>query len=185
MSGIGGLNLQSVSVAPRFVFGVNGQVKNNLHCVDEHKLLYVAGHNAVVYSTDEGSQYFLEGSQGVERITNVAVSRSGRFLAMCERAEKARCSIYNVQTQKHVQTLPDLDLECLDYDAKEFLCASFSVKNEGAQLITLTGAPDYYLILWDIENCKILSKINVGLAGFSSASNKNKEGETVEPSHNL
>lgn len=55
MSGIGSLNLQSVSVAPRFVFGVNGSLKNNLHFVDEHKLLYVAGHNAVVYSTDDKS----------------------------------------------------------------------------------------------------------------------------------
>lgn len=61
-----------------------------------------------------------------------------------------------------------MDIACLDFDAKEFVSASFTVKNEGAQLITLTGAPDFFLILWDIENLKILSKINIGLAGFSS-----------------
>ena len=39
-------------MSPRFIFGVNGDIKNNLHLIDEHKLLYVAGHNVVVYSTE-------------------------------------------------------------------------------------------------------------------------------------
>ena len=101
MSGIGSLNLQGITVSPRFVFGVNGQLHNNLHMIDEHKLLYVAGHNVVVYSTDEKNQYFLEGSENVEKITSIAVSRSNRLLAICERAEKARCVIYDIHTQKH------------------------------------------------------------------------------------
>lgn len=168
MSGIGGLNLQGITVSPRFIFGVNGQLHNNLHCIDEHKLLYVAGHNAVVYSTDENNQYFLEGSEGVEAITTVAVSRSGRLLALCERAEKARCVIYNINSQKHVQTLPDMDIPCEDYESKEFVSACFSHKNEHQQMITLTGAPDWLLILWDIDNCKVLGKINIGITGFTS-----------------
>lgn len=187
MSGIGGLNLQGISVSPRFVFGVNGQLRNNLHCIDEHKLLYVAGHNAVVYSTDEANQYFLSGSEGVEGITAVSVSRSGRLLALCERANKARCVIYNINSQKHVQTIPDVDLDCEDYEAKEFLSACFSLKNEN-QMITLTGAPDWLLILWDIENCKVLSKINIGLSGFTSNLSSGKNGESgvcAEPNHNL
>jgi hypothetical protein len=47
-----GLGLQGITVSPRFIFGVNGDIKNNLHLIDEHKLLYVAGHNVVVYSTE-------------------------------------------------------------------------------------------------------------------------------------
>jgi hypothetical protein len=131
MSGIGSLNLQGITVSPRFIFGVNGQLKNNLHMIDEHKLLYVAGHNVVVYSTDEKNQYFLEGSENVEKITAIAVSRSNRHLAICERAEKARCVIYDIHTQKHKVTLPDQDIDCHDYESKEFLSASFS-KNESA-----------------------------------------------------
>ena len=61
MSTLAGLGLQGTTVSPRFVFGVNGDLKNNLHFIDEHKLLYVAGHNFVVYSTDEKNQYFLQG----------------------------------------------------------------------------------------------------------------------------
>lgn len=45
----------------RFIFGVNGELRNNLYLIDEHKLLYTAGHNIVVYSTDEKQQYFLQG----------------------------------------------------------------------------------------------------------------------------
>lgn len=58
---LAGLGLQGITVSPRFVFGVNGELHNNLHLVDEHKILYTAGHNIVVYSTDEKIQHFLNG----------------------------------------------------------------------------------------------------------------------------
>jgi hypothetical protein len=50
---LAGLGLNGITVTPRFVFGVNGDLRNNLHLVDEHKLAYVAGHNVVVYSTED------------------------------------------------------------------------------------------------------------------------------------
>lgn len=56
---LAGLGLQGITVSPRFIFGVDGELRNNLHLIDEHKLLYTAGHNIVVYSTDEKNQYFL------------------------------------------------------------------------------------------------------------------------------
>ena len=185
MSGIGGLNLQGISVSPRFIFGANGKIRNSLHRVDEHKLLYVAGHNACVYSTDEKNQYFLEGSENVEKITAVAVSPSNRFVAICQRAEKAKCIIYDIHTQKLKQTLPDQDIDTDDYEAKEFLSAAFPVKNEQTQMVTLTGAPDWVLLLWDIDNIKVLSKINVGFSGFQSQINPKPGEEVDEPDHNL
>jgi len=54
--------------------------------VDEHKILYTAGHNIVVYSTEEKNQYFLQGSENVEKITNITVSKSKKFLAICEKS---------------------------------------------------------------------------------------------------
>ena len=47
------LGLQSTTLTPQFIFGINGQIKNNLHVVDEKKLLYVAGHNVIIYNMDE------------------------------------------------------------------------------------------------------------------------------------
>ena len=57
---------------------------------DEKKLLYVAGHNAVVYNTEEGSQQFIPGSENTECINYIAVSPgnpSSRFIALCERGK--------------------------------------------------------------------------------------------------
>jgi len=83
---LAGLGLQGITVSPRFIFGVNGELRNNLYMVDEHKILYTAGHNIVVYSTEEKNQYFLQGSENVEKITNIAVSKSKKFLAICEKS---------------------------------------------------------------------------------------------------
>ena len=85
---LAGLGLQGITVSPRFIFGVNGEIRNNLHLIEEHKLLYTAGHNVVVYSTDEKNQYFLPGQEGTEKITAIAVSFSKRYLAVCERTTK-------------------------------------------------------------------------------------------------
>ena len=49
------MGLQSVTLTPRFMFGINGALKNNLHIVEDKKLLYVAGHNVIIYNTDERS----------------------------------------------------------------------------------------------------------------------------------
>ena len=70
------------------------------YLIDEHKLLYTAGHNVVVYSTDEKNQYFLPGRENTEKITAIAVSRSKKYLAVCEKANRAVCTIYDIHKQK-------------------------------------------------------------------------------------
>jgi hypothetical protein len=122
---LAGLGLQGVTVSPRFIFGVNGNLKHSLHLIEEQKLLYSAGHNMVVYSTDEKNQYFLSGQENTEKITAVAVSRSKKYLAVCEKANKAKCAIYDIHSQKLKKIIPDEDVECEDYEAKEFLSVCF------------------------------------------------------------
>ena len=78
-----------------------------------------------------------------------------------------------------------MDIECTDYDAKEFLSASFPSKNEHQNLITLCGAPDWFLLLWDIENISVLSKINIGIQGFTAQINMKGGAADREPNHNL
>ena len=53
MAQLGNLSMQGVTVTPKFAFGCNGQINNCLHMLDEKKLLYVAGHNAIVYNIDD------------------------------------------------------------------------------------------------------------------------------------
>ena len=39
----------------RFIFGVNGELKNNIYLLEDHRLLYVSGHNIVLYNTEDKS----------------------------------------------------------------------------------------------------------------------------------
>lgn len=79
-----------MTLTPRFIFGINGMLSNNLHIVDEKKLLYVAGHNVIIYNIDEKSQHFISGCEGSEGINAISVSPQQRYLAICERgAERA------------------------------------------------------------------------------------------------
>lgn len=52
-------------------------------------------------------------------------------------------------------------------------------------MVTLTGAPDWMVLLWDIDNIKVLSKINVGLSGFTAQINPKGGSAEEEPDHNL
>ena len=53
MAQLGNLSMQGVNVTPKFLFGVNGQINNSLHMADEKKLIYVAGHNTIVFNTED------------------------------------------------------------------------------------------------------------------------------------
>ena len=176
---LAGLGLQGITVSPRFVFGVNGELHNNLHLVDEHKILYTAGHNIVVYSTDEKIQHFLNGQEGTDKITTVAVSKSKKYLAVCEKSKWATCTIYDIISQKKKKTLPDPDIDCSDYTSGEFLSACFSPKAENQFIITLTGAPDWLLLLWDWDKLKVISKINIGITGIPASMNQ-KDGNELD-----
>lgn len=73
----------------RHFFGVNTQVQDALFLVEEDSILiYVAGHNIVLYKIDEKEQVFLQGLEGSEAITHVSLSKSGKFLCVCERGQE-------------------------------------------------------------------------------------------------
>jgi len=59
------------------------------------------------------------------------------------------------------------------------LSAAFSHKDESKYIVTLTGQPDWLLILWDWDKLKILTKINIGITGIPASIMQNqKAGET-------
>ena len=146
-------------------------------------MLYTAGHNVVVYSTDEKNQYFLPGQEGTEKITCIAVSASKKYLAVCEKTTRALCTIYDINSQKKKKTLPDPDVDCRDYESREFLSACFNPKDENRYIITLTGQPDWQLILWDWDKLKIITKINIGITGIPASINQ--KGGEQEPEFNF
>ena len=94
------------------------------------------------------------------------MSKSKKYLAICEKAEHATCTIYDIHSQKKKKVLPDQDIACTDYEAKEFLSCSFSPKQENQFMITLTAEPDWSVIVWDWDKPKVVHKISIGITGI-------------------
>lgn len=81
---------------------------------------------------------------------------------MCERGKKdggkAQVTIFDNLRKK--RTIPDPDSELdMGITAREFLDAAFSPKNEKEHLITLSGDPDWEIILWKWDTFKLLARI--------------------------
>ena len=53
---------------------------------EEKKLVYVAGHNVIVYDLEDNFQTFIAGSENADEINFITLSPSGRYIAICERA---------------------------------------------------------------------------------------------------
>jgi hypothetical protein len=163
MSSLGNLALQGVSLTPKFIFGVNGEIANSLFVIEEKKLLYVAGHFVIVYNMDERTQFFIHGQERSEGINFITVSPCKRFLAICEKGEsRAMCTIYEFPVRKRRKTLPENEYNTEDYKSKVFLSAAFSPKNAKQHLLTLAGEPDFAVLLWQWDVAKCLFKISIG-----------------------
>jgi len=132
---------------------------------EEKKLIYVAGHNIIIYNTDEASQTFIPGSENADEINFITLSPSGRYLAYCERhAEtRAQVTIYEIANRKKRKTLPEPEMENLTIKCKEFLGCAFSTTTEKQHLVTLSGEGDWCAILWQWDQFKMLAKIDLNV----------------------
>ena len=109
--------MQGVTVTPKFVFGVNGKLNNSLHIHDEKKLVYVSGHNVIVYNLDEFTQNFIPGSENASAINLITLSPSGRYLAICEKAEpRAQVTVWEISpVLRKRKTLPEVEMENIPF----------------------------------------------------------------------
>jgi hypothetical protein len=163
MSNIGNLGLQGVTLQPKFMFGINGALHNNLFVIEDKKLLYVAGHNVIIYNPEEQSQFFIPASEGTEGINHIALSPAKKWLAICERGpQRAQVTTYNLQTRKRGKVIPEEGQE-VDYKCQEFIGAAFCPKEEKKNLLTLCGEPDFKVILWCHEKFQMLAQMPLGI----------------------
>ena len=161
MASLSNLNLQGVTLTPKFIFGVRGDVPSSLFTVGDRNLLYIAGHNVVQYNIDEKRQGFTPGSESSDGINFITVSSCKRFLAVCERGEvKATVTIHDFKSPK-VKILPENEYAHEHYTSKEFLSCAFSPKNTKQNLMTLCGDPDWCILFWQWDQFKVLSKLKI------------------------
>ncbi len=127
-------------------------------------MLYPCGHNIVIYNIEDKSQKYIQGIEGSEGISAIALSYSKKFLAVAEKAERAICCVYDVQTLKRRKILTSTD-----YNSKEFVSVNFAPTAEKTLLVTLTAEPDIKVILWtwDKAKCFIYQQVT-GISGNMS-----------------
>ena len=156
---------KDVSLAPKFLFGLKGDVRTNLFYLDDNTILYPCGHNIVMFNTDERTQKYISGIEGSEGITSLALSPSKKFLAVCERAERAVCCVFDMTTLKRRKVLTSTE-----FSAQEFVSVNFAPSNEKSMLVTLTSEPDYMVIIWIWDKAKCFSQQKIGgVSGHMSA----------------
>ena len=81
----------------------------------------------------------MEGSEGITALT---VSPSRKFVAVCEKAERAICLIWDVSGISSTPLVPPKRKKVLtsaDYTAKEFISVAFAPTNEKSFLATLVS----------------------------------------------
>ena len=154
---------QNISLNTKFLCGLKGDVKMNIHFINPTEVLYPCGHNIVIYNTDDKSQKYIPGIEGSEGISAVALSPSKKFLAVCERSERAICLVYDVTTMKRRKVLTSTD-----YNSREFVSVAFAPTNEKSLLATLTGEQDIRVILWTWDKAKCFAQQQVGVSGNST-----------------
>lgn len=78
-------------------------MKDNICYLDEQNVLYPAGHNIVIFNTEQKTQKFIPGTENTEGITAMTVSPNHKYVAVAERAkegEKATVTIFDLHTLK-------------------------------------------------------------------------------------
>jgi cilia- and flagella-associated protein 57 len=109
---------------------------------------------------------FFIGTEGTEAITHINTSFDGKYVSICERnvaGEKGLVTIYEIISSKKRQTLPDAPDQQNRFKSQEFVCSAFSPRREEI-IVTLCGAPDWQVLLWDWDKCRLLSQCSVGLS---------------------
>ena len=124
--------------------------------VEEHKILYTAGHNVVLFNTEDKTMTFFSGQEGTLGITSVALSPLKRFLAIAEKAERALVTVYDVHTQRKKK-----QFNTTDCSSTEYVSMSFAPGQENKHMITMGGAPDWALIYWQWDRPRVLALIKI------------------------
>lgn len=140
---------------------MKGDVSQNIFFIDNNNVLYPCGHNIIIYNIDDKLQKYIPGIEGSEGISALALSPSKRWLAVCERSDRAVCSVFDVNTLKRRKILTSTE-----YQSKEFVSVNFAASNEKSLLATLSGEPDIRVILWNWDKAKCFAQQQVtGISG--------------------
>ena len=73
------MTMATTSLTFKYVFGINGNVTNNISYVDDDDIAYIAGHSMVIYNKQDQKQRFIYGAETSEGITSFVISPGKRY----------------------------------------------------------------------------------------------------------
>ena len=146
-------------MAPAHAFGLQSGVQNNIIAVDESTVCWSAVHRFIQQRPEEDGLH-PRGHEREGRDHGARARADEKYLAVCERDETAKVSIYHVGVMRRAtKTLPQGAR--LDVTSNEFITAAFS--SDSKMLAAVTGDCTIVLWLWDKGRMLSMQK-NPGLA---------------------
>jgi hypothetical protein len=100
-------------VEPKYAFGLKADVSDNVCYLDEQNVVYPSGGTVVIYNIDQQSQRFIQGTEGSDGFTAMAVSPNRRYIALAERGAKASVTIYDLHSLKKRKVCRDSLVACI------------------------------------------------------------------------
>jgi cilia- and flagella-associated protein 57 len=140
-------------------FGVSKESHNCLTFIDEHTIVYVAGHHAVIMNLDNKEQQFIPGGTHMYRslaITALGCSWPKKVIAVGEKAKPVGgCTFYDMGSLRRRKTIYTPDLGSTTVAACAF-------SNDGRFFLMQGGAPEWNLTLWNVEKApKLLANLKL------------------------
>jgi cilia- and flagella-associated protein 57 len=134
-------------LTPVHSFGLKGDVKTNVHFVEEHLLAYPCGSGTILLNLETSEQSQIGGA-AIGGITALGLTPSRRLLAVAERSAEERgvgtVHIYDTSTLKRRKLLAYSELGSASIASVAFSADSKLCLTQGAE-------PDWTLVLWSTE----------------------------------
>lgn len=164
----------------RHIFGVQSHNRDLLRYVEEETVVFVCGHNIVIYQPDSKTQKIIPASAEGKGISAIAVCIQKKLLAIAEQGDRASISVLDLQSHKRRKILTIPELACQVHPAirkrklhinrgylfilyvyvlQEYVSISFS--SDGKLLAAQTGAPHWTLAVWSWEKSKLVATTKV------------------------
>ncbi|RKP19770.1 WD40 repeat-like protein [Rozella allomycis CSF55] len=145
-------------ITPKFAFGINGKIKNNVSFVDEQNIIYPSGSNVIIYHIEQKTQKILIISDHAIEITCLALSGNKRFLAVAELSTvmgQATISVLDMTTMRKRRVLNVMDMNT------PFTNVVFSHDNKF--ILASTGEPDWCIFYWSWEKGNLIGQQKISM----------------------
>ena len=143
----------SIAIANlRHVFGLKGDVANNVAFQDEQTIIYPSGSNCILYNMETKMQKFISSIDKSAGMTAMALTPNKRYIGVAEKGEKATITIYDLQTLRKKKVLTTTEVQSQQY-------VSLAFSPDSKYLISQGARPDWTLLYWAWEKSKPMASI--------------------------